>query len=64
MVMLAEENRYFGRTKTKLGRRVKGLAAYQILFENYSIEDACEFSKGKSWQELATFCNERGIQRY
>ncbi|NYE08824.1 hypothetical protein F4694_005680 [Bacillus niacini] len=62
-VMLAEENRYFGRTKTKLGKRVKGLAAYQILFENYSIKDACDFSKGRGWQELAGLCDSRGLQR-
>jgi hypothetical protein len=63
MVMLAEENRYFGNTKTKLGRRVKGLAAYQILFEGYSIEVACEFSKRRGWQELAKLCDERNLQR-
>ncbi|WP_096200074.1 DUF7004 family protein [Bacillus sp. FJAT-45350] len=62
-VMLAEENRFFGRTRTKLGRRVKGLAAYQILFEGFSIENACNFSKGKDWEDLAILCDERDLQR-
>lgn len=63
MVMLAEQNRYIGRTKTKLGKRVKGLAAYQILFENYTIEDACDFSRGMLWREIAQLCEERNIPR-
>lgn len=63
MVMLAEQNRYFGRTKTKLGKRIKGLAAYQILNENVPVEDACSFSIGMGWRELAQLCDERDIQR-
>jgi hypothetical protein len=63
MVMLAEQNRYFGRTKTKLGKRIKGLASYQILFENFTVYNACNFSVGMGWRELAQLCDERGLQR-
>ncbi|KYG90630.1 hypothetical protein A0U40_06555 [[Bacillus] sp. KCTC 13219] len=63
LVMLAEQNRFFGETKTKLGKRVKGLAVHQIFFENFTIQEACNYSRGKKWWEIAPLCEDRDLQR-
>ncbi len=46
--MIAENNKH----KTKLGKRIKHLAIHQLLIQNYSPEEAANFSRGKSWYEL------------
>ena len=46
---------------TKLGKRIKLLAAYQVLFEDYAPEKAAKFSTGKVWKDLDKLCKERGF---
>ncbi|MBD2505289.1 DUF7004 family protein [Anabaena azotica] len=55
--LIAEEQK----KSTKLGKRIKLLAAYQVLFENYTPEDAAKFSKGKKWQDIDALCKTRGF---
>lgn len=55
--MVAEENK----EKAILKKRIKHLAMYQILLENYTPEAAAVFSKGKTWKVLDGECRNRGI---
>ena len=57
MGMIAEENKAF----TKLGKRVKRLGMYQILFENLTPHQAANFSKGKKWREIDELCKKGGF---
>ena len=54
---VAEENR----ARTVLGKRVKMLGIYQVLLENFSPEDAANFSKGMSGKTIADLCSVRGF---
>lgn len=53
--LIAEEQKQ----GTKLGKRIKLLAAYQVLFEDYTPEKAARFSTGKGWKDLDNLCKER-----
>ncbi len=55
--MIAEMNKQYSR----LGKRVKRLGVHQILFEEYSVYSAANFSKGKPWRELDEYCTKRGF---
>jgi len=55
--MVAEQNKQF----TKLGKRVKRLGVYQVLFESMTPGQAANFSKGKGWREIAVECEKRGF---
>ncbi len=46
--MIAEENK----ERTILKKRIKRLGLYQLFFQNFSAEEAANFSKGKTWREL------------
>lgn len=55
--LIAEEQKKW----TKLAKRIKLLAAYQVLFEDFTPEEASEFSRGKIWQDLDKLCKASGF---
>lgn len=55
--MYAEEMK----ANTKLGKRIKHLAVYNILFEDYEVNRAANYMRGKSWRYLDKLMKERGI---
>ena len=57
MAMIAEENKKF----TKLGKRIKRLGIYKLLFENASVYDAANFMRGMNWREIDILCKKRGF---
>lgn len=46
--MIAEENK----SDKILGKRIKRLGMYQLLIEDFTPEEAANFSKGRPWKEL------------
>lgn len=57
MTMVAEENK-----KNKiLGKRIKHLGIYNILFDKYEIDYVTTYMNGMKWYELNKLMNERGI---
>ncbi len=58
MAMIAEEQK----EHTRLGKRIKRLGIYTLLFENRSVSDAANFMRGMSWRDIAKLCEERGFQ--
>lgn len=57
MTMVAEENK-----KNKiLGKRIKHLGIYNILFDKYEIDYVTSYMNGMKWYELNKLMNERGI---
>ena len=57
MAMTSEENY----PRTKLGRRIKRLAAYEILFANRPVNNAVVFMKKMGWRDIDSLCKERGF---
>lgn len=57
MAMVAEEN-YPG---TKLGRKIKRLGIYEMLFSGRNIIEAANFMRGMNWREINELCRERGF---
>ncbi len=57
MAMIAEEQK----EHTRLGKRIKRLGIYTLLFENRSVSDAANFMRGMSWRDIAKLCEERGF---
>ncbi len=57
MTMVAEENK----ENKILGKRIKHLGIYNILFDEYSIDYITTYMKGKRWWELDKLMKERGI---
>lgn len=57
MAMTAEENY----PHTRLGRKIKRLAAYEILFGGRDVADAVVFMKRMGWRDIAALCEERGF---
>lgn len=55
--MLAEENK----ANTRLGKRVKRLGMHQCLLEGVNPDIAANFSRGKTWREIAEDCVSRGF---
>lgn len=55
MAMISEERK----ENTRLGKRIKRLGIYYLLFENYSVQDAANFMRGKGWKEIDRLCKER-----
>jgi len=55
--MVAEENK----RHTRLGKRVKRLGLYQVLFDGMSSLQAATFSKGKTWRNISDECQKRGF---
>lgn len=56
-VMIAEENR----AKSRLYKRIKRLGVHQLLVENYTPEQAANFSKGMPWTKISDECQARGF---
>lgn len=57
MAMIAEENKQF----TKLGKRIKRLGIYKLLYENASVDEAANFMRGMNWREIDILCKKRGF---
>ena len=57
MTMVAEENK----ENKILGKRIKHLGIYNILFDEYSVEYVTTYMNGKKWYELDKLMKERGI---
>ena len=57
MAMIAEEKK----ENTRLGKRIKRLGIYMLLFENASVSVAANFMRGMKWREIAALCEERGF---
>lgn len=57
MAMTSEENY----PNTRLGRKIKRLAAYEILFGGRDVDDAVVFMKRMGWREIDALCCERGF---
>ena len=57
MAMTAEENYPY----TILGRKIKRLAAYEILFAQRDVDDAVVFMKKMGWREIAALGKVRGV---
>ena len=57
LAMVAEENY----PNTKLGKRLKRLGIYQFLFEEMTVEEAANWSRGKPWRVISDECEERGF---
>ena len=56
MAMTSEENY----PNTKLGRKIKRLAAYEILFAGRDVSDAVTFMKKMGWKDIDALWRERG----
>lgn len=57
MAMIAEENKAY----TKLGKRIKRLGIYMLLFENATVYDAANFMRGMGWRDIDKLCKDRGF---
>lgn len=57
MTMVAEENK----ENKILGKRIKHLGIYNILFDGYEIDYVTSYMDGKRWYELDKLMKERGI---
>ena len=57
LAMVAEQNY----PNTKLGKRLKRLGIYQLLFEGMTVEEAANWSRGKPWKEISEECKSRGF---
>ena len=57
LCMVAEQNY----PNTKLGKRLKRLGIYQLLFEGMTVEEAANWSRGKPWRDIAHECEKRGF---
>ena len=57
MTMISEENY----PNTKLGKRIKRLGIYEMLYSQRTVYDAANFMRGMSWKEIERLCEERGF---
>jgi len=57
MAMVSEENY----PNTRLGKRIKHLAVYEMLYGGRTVEDAANFMRGMQWRDIARLCEERGF---
>lgn len=57
MGMVAENRKL----NTRLGKRIKRLGVYDLLFVSRSVVHAANFMRGKSWRELDGLCREYGF---
>ena len=57
MAMIAEENY----PNTKLGKKIKRLGVYEMLFSNREISDAANFMRGMAWRDINELCRQRGF---
>ena len=57
LCMVAEQNY----PNTRLGKRLKRLGIYQLLFEEMDVQEAANWSRGKPWRVIADECEKRGF---
>lgn len=57
MTLVSEENC----RNTRLGKRIKRLGIYEMLYSGRTVEDAANFMRGMSWKEIDALCKERGF---
>lgn len=57
MTMISEENKKY----TKLGKRIKRLGVYILLFEEKNAYVAANFMKGIKAEQISQMCTERGF---
>ena len=57
MAMVAEENK----ANTKLGKRIKMIGVYSLLFESKDVNHATNFMRGMNWRQIDALCRERGF---
>jgi len=57
MAMIAEENKRY----TKLGKRIKRLGIYKLLYENATVDKAANFMRGMGWRDIDDLCRKRGF---
>ena len=57
MTLVSEENC----RNTRLGKRIKRLGIYEMLYSGRTVEDAANFMRGMSWKEIDVLCKERGF---
>lgn len=57
MTMVAEEHK----ENTILGKRIKRLGVYNVIYDGYSPKFTAEYMKNKDWIELDSLMIERGI---
>lgn len=55
--MVAEERK----ENTILGKRIKRLGVYNVLFDNYSAKYTARYMRGMDWQDLDDLMYQRGI---
>ena len=55
--MIAEENK----KNTKLGKRIKRLGIYELLYGEKNVEYATNFMKGMNWRDIEQLCKEKGF---
>lgn len=57
MTMISEENY----PNTRLGRKIKRLAIYEILVNNNDVYYSANFMKGMNWRKINELCKIRGF---
>lgn len=57
MAMISEERKAF----SILGKRIKRLGIHILLWENATLDYACNFMKGMRWREISALCEARGF---
>lgn len=57
MAMIAEERKAYSR----LGKRIKRLGIYKLLYEHKSVYEAANFMRGMGWRDISAMCIERGF---
>lgn len=60
MTMLAEENM----PRAILGKRIKRLGVYNILWDEYTLDYVCSYMRDMGWMELAELMKKRDIYDY
>lgn len=57
LAMIAEENK----ANSILGKRVKRLGLYSILYRGMEVKDAADFMRGMGWKEIDEICRQCGF---
>ena len=57
LTMISEENY----PNTKLGKKIKRLAAHEILFEGRNVDNAVVFMKQMNWKDINALCRKKGF---
>lgn len=57
MAMIAEERK----ENTRLGKRIKRLGIYKLLYDKSSVYEAANFMRGMKWRDISELCTEHGF---